>query len=67
MVTFSGYTPKNDVDKFNEDVEKSTKIILDNGFTSVTFTHDGFDIEVSVLDGDRHIDNVTGKYGMNNQ
>jgi hypothetical protein len=65
MNTYSGYTPKNDVERFNSEVEKVTKLIREHGFTGITFKHDGYDIEVSLVNGDRHIDNVMGIYPMN--
>lgn len=59
---YSGYTPKNNIEKFDSDIIKSMAFIVDNGFTSVTIKHDENDIEISLINGDFHIDDVTGKY-----
>jgi hypothetical protein len=59
---YSGYTPMNEEGKFNHDISKAMEFIVENKFTSVTIKHDGNDIEISLINGDFHIDNVTGKY-----
>ncbi|MCA1064678.1 hypothetical protein QTG56_24010 (plasmid) [Rossellomorea sp. AcN35-11] len=63
MFTISGYTPKKDIEKFDADIHKYTQLLLENKeLIGVTFGHDGHFIELSIINDDRHIDNVTDKY-----
>jgi hypothetical protein len=63
QTVYSGYTPTNEISKFNNDAISAMNFIYENEFvTSVTIKHDGNDIEISLLNNEFHIDNVTGKY-----
>jgi hypothetical protein len=59
---FSGYTPQKEISLFDNQLKNAVVTIETNNFTSVTFKHDNHDIEVSKINGELHIDNVTGKY-----